>query len=182
MANDNVRGKVRHKWKQIDPSSRDAGIAMWRAYEEEYNEWDSERRATAKKSKYNIKDDLTIQSLVFTYLYPRLDSNVSTGINHLLKSPWCVHPKTGKICVPINYKQAGDFDPARVPTLTMVINQMGQSDAANTKEDGGSITPECLRPYMDTFKTFLRNVEKKGFEDMKAVRATKQDEDVQMDF
>ena len=121
--------------------------------------------------------------MVFTYLYPRLDANVSTGINHLLKSPWCVHPKTGKICVPINYKQAGDFDPATVPTLTMVINEIGQSDSRIDKEDGDSLTTASLRPYMDTFKTFLRNVEKKGLEDLKtANKMAKASDDTKMDF
>lgn len=35
---------------------------------------------------------------VLYLLWPRLDKNVSTSLNHALKSPYCIHPRTNRIC------------------------------------------------------------------------------------
>ena len=58
-----------------------------------------------------------VEEVQLAMLYPRLDINVSKGFNHLLKAPFCVHPKTGKVCVPFNPNMGFKFDPTTVPTI-----------------------------------------------------------------
>lgn len=50
------------------------------------------RRIPKPKTSTNILAEIMIQ-----FAYPRLDIAVSKGLNHLLKSPFVVHPKTGNI-------------------------------------------------------------------------------------
>jgi DNA primase small subunit len=108
---------------------------------------------------------LTRQKLVFTYLYPRIDANVSKGINHLLKSPFVIHPKTGKlnipqrritpsigkVCVPFDPAKVDQFDVNRsVPTLNMVIGDLSKTAA------GGGVA--CMEAPLAVFKKFIEKI------------------------
>jgi len=67
----------------------------------------------------NILEDIIIQ-----YTYPRLDAEVSKHRNHLLKAPFCVHPKTGRVCVPLDLESIDKFDPESVPTLGQLLQEL----------------------------------------------------------
>jgi len=100
--------------------------------------------------------------LVLTHCYPRLDENVSKMQNHLLKSPFCIHPKTGRVCVPIDPSTARSFDPMAVPTLATLMTEINQYDKAHGDKAGkeGSGVSDCdktsLSAYLKSFdKLFL---------------------------
>lgn len=59
-------------------------------------------------------------------MYPRLDVEVSKHLNHLLKSPFCVHPGTGRVCVPIDSEDPGAFDPMAVPTVNQLLSEINE--------------------------------------------------------
>lgn len=65
--------------------------------------------------------------LIFNFSFPRLDANVTTTMNHLLKSPFSYHPKSGFISVPIPYERRSEFPYHWVPTLKALINDDEQA-------------------------------------------------------
>jgi DNA primase small subunit len=62
--------------------------------------------------------------IVLSVLAPRFDINVTQSMGHLLKAPFAVHPKTKRICVPIDVRNVANFDPAIVPTLRTVTDNV----------------------------------------------------------
>ncbi|KAH6599072.1 hypothetical protein BASA50_003282 [Batrachochytrium salamandrivorans] len=111
--------------------------------------WKQLKRALADDNKTGLK--VVARNIVLQYTYPRLDSNVSIGLNHLLKSPFCVHPKTGRICVPIDPENCSRFDPHGVPTIDSLIKEL---DAMPLSSGNGvpDYNRTSLGPYIKFFK------------------------------
>lgn len=102
------------------------------------------------------------QDIVLEYTYPRLDIEVSKHLNHLLKSPFVVHPGTGRVCVPIDTKRCEDFDPLEVPTVTSLLREI---DEWSPPEDEEKTTVQdwektSLKPYVEYFRLFVSGIMK----------------------
>lgn len=108
--------------------------------------------------------------LVLTYCYPRLDVNVSKAQNHLLKSPFCVHPKTGRVCVPIDPTNADSFDPFAVPTLRKLCAQVDEYDKKHPGNTEDDVNKTSMKDAMQTFQaTFMAAL---GAENRRVLRDT----------
>lgn len=96
---------------------------------------------------------------VFKHTYPRLDINVSTHQNHLLKSPFCVHPKTGRVCVPIDTTKIDQFDPFQVPTLPQLMKELDEYEKSQSSEKNDE-NRKCVRDWEKTsLKASFRHFE-----------------------
>uniref|UniRef100_A0A8D2JNG7 DNA primase AEP n=1 Tax=Sciurus vulgaris TaxID=55149 RepID=A0A8D2JNG7_SCIVU len=109
--------------------------------------------------------------IMLQYCFPRLDINVSKGINHLLKSPFSVHPKTGRISVPIDLQKVDQFDPFTVPTISSICHELDviftsekekeETDAeSDVKHRTKDYKKTSLAPYVKVFEQFLENLDK----------------------
>lgn len=109
------------------------------------------RMTTAGSFKEKQQAKVMLKEIILQYSYPRLDVNVSKQMNHLLKSPFVVHPKTGRVCVPIDVAKVDDFDPVKVPTIGRLIEELNQS---------GDAKQTSLKEYTSYFETkFLQPLE-----------------------
>eukprot|EP00878_Enallax_costatus_P046110 GHUV01055710.1.p1 GENE.GHUV01055710.1~~GHUV01055710.1.p1 ORF type:complete len:320 (+),score=108.01 GHUV01055710.1:265-1224(+) len=122
------------RWNELEKTVNDKALRL---------QFDNQREKFRKCLSDNI----------FAYSYPRLDVEVTEKMNHLLKAPFCVHPKTGKVCVPIDPAAAWEFDPDEVPTVQQLVQEMNeqqqQSGAQQQQVDGWKGT--SLEPYIDAF-------------------------------
>jgi hypothetical protein len=61
-----------------------------------------------------------------------------------------VHPKTGKVCVPIDPAAAWDFDPETVPTVQQLVKELADQQQAAGADAPSKVgaTSTCVFPAM----------------------------------
>jgi DNA primase small subunit len=128
-----------------NPTATSADI--WRRLEKLQEERETRSVGIRERKQASVM----LKEIVVQYSSPRLDVNVSKQMNHLLKSPFVVHPKTGRVCVPINIATVDDFDPRKVPTVGLLVEELTRGqDAKNSS----------LKPYTHFFDVnFLQPLE-----------------------
>ena len=56
------------------------------------------------------------------------------------QAPFCVHPKTGKVCVPLDPAAVDGFDPDDVPTVTSLLGELAAA-AAKVSTKAAAVPP-----------------------------------------
>lgn len=152
--------KLVSKWKDSIESSRDKWLDI---------------DTVAQQSGSTTLDPTKLmeakQDIIFEYTYPRLDVAVSKLTAHLLKSPFCVHPKTGRVCVPIDVDNVESFNPFLVPTVDHLLSELNSFDIDKPTDDRlESYEKTSLKPYVETFRKFVNNLVKEEQETSKRRR------------
>lgn len=142
------REKLRRYWdNNKDPDNR------WRQFETEVKRVNKNKGKSAKP---------IVEELILSHLYPRLDVHVTEAQNHLLKSPWVIHPKTGRVCVPFDPHNCENFNPDNVPTVQDLLNDWNKAaeSAPNGQVDRSEfMQSSCVAPYVQVFDSFMKNLQ-----------------------
>lgn len=149
----------------------ETSIKRWEVFSKHYNLLRD--KGSLPKSTRHLIEEIIIQ-----FLYPRLDINVTKGLNHLLKTPFSVHPKTGRISVPFSINNVEKFNPLTAPSILTLVEEINQFDEQVRKENISDetvtqpSTPSVMRikDYKKTslyrsivvFENFVRSLEQSG--------------------
>lgn len=136
-----------------DAELREALRKKWTSqpYRPSASKWaDIDGLAQSGVSKQLNTKELVVakQNIILEYSYPRLDVEVSKHLNHLLKSPFCVHPGTNRVCVPIDVDNLEAFDPFEVPTVGQLLQEIDAYDRAHD-EHAGKVDGKCSRASLN---------------------------------
>ncbi|EEQ91397.2 DNA primase small subunit [Blastomyces dermatitidis ER-3] len=137
-----------NKWNDID--------ALAKSTKSRAEQQDGKGRGGASSSNRPIDTKALLeakQDIALEYTYPRLDAEVGKKLIHLLKSPFVVHPGTGRVCVPIDIRRVEQFDPLRVPTVGELIaeinaweggDELRDDDANDVNSNGAAVKDEQM--------------------------------------
>ena len=193
----NVVNELREKWTD-DPDRH--SIDKWNDFKAQVKK--SEKGSTQRVSSCEmsrciaLREDwpqilltAAMEDIILQYTYPRIDAEVSKHRNHLLKAPFCVHPKTGRVCVPVDPDRVDEFDPEKVPDVETLLNELNSAtgmevDGENGERRGGEYVGFMLIPSANEFmgdvdwertslKPYVDMLERHSMELMEEVRRSK---------
>ena len=98
-----------------------------------------------EKNNKTCHSQACINEFILDIVSPRLDRNVTIQAVHLLKGPFCVHPDTGFISVPMSLEMLEKFDLKKIPKIGNLLNK-NDNDIKYFKE------------YVDFFENFVKNI------------------------
>ncbi|SMN17717.1 similar to Saccharomyces cerevisiae YIR008C PRI1 Subunit of DNA primase, which is required for DNA synthesis and double-strand break repair [Maudiozyma saulgeensis] len=99
-----------------------------------------------KRHDYLIKLKECKEDIILQTLYPKLDVEVTKQTIHLLKAPFCIHPATGNVCVPI----VDGFEPSQAPKLIGLQEEM--------TEHNDNVKFTSLQKFLDYFEKYVNQV------------------------
>lgn len=133
--------RLQATWESKDT---DSGLPSTTKWEQLLSEI---RRSESKKKTVLAA---ALQDIVLQYTYPRIDTEVSKHRNHLLKAPFCVHPGTGRVCVPVDPALVDNFDPEGVPTVGELLQELNNvPNAESGVEHHSDWEHTSLKPYVE---------------------------------
>mmetsp|Transcript_14989 Transcript_14989/g.29178 ORF Transcript_14989/g.29178 Transcript_14989/m.29178 type:complete len:483 (+) Transcript_14989:156-1604(+) len=153
IPDESIRERLDRVWSSDDKDSKFRWKQLKATVDDEIKRLSRERTSNYRQIT-NLRK--VVPTILIVFCYPRLDVNVSTHRNHLLKSPFVIHPKTGKVCVPIlDVANSHEFDPDAVPTLPKLVDEINAAEVSIDSSDLYKHT--SMKPYLDGFeKQFLK--------------------------
>ncbi|KAJ9178284.1 hypothetical protein P3X46_010181 [Hevea brasiliensis] len=144
IPDESVTSELQGKWqnnKRSSISKEDINLVRWEQLKHSLQ--------SGQKKAQGLRR--CVEEIVFSFTYPRIDMEVSKHMNHLLKAPFCIHPKTGRVCVPIDPKHCEEFDPTVVPTLSQLLEELNMGGV------GADDDKECDRTSLGKSLSFFRS-------------------------
>ncbi|KAH9916996.1 prim-pol domain-containing protein [Epithele typhae] len=153
-----VAAELEMVWQKSPSDGPDEADEEPRSSEDKWQDV-KDSAAPARAKKYNAKGmagimTAAMEDIVLQYTYPRLDAEVSKHRNHLLKAPFCIHPKTGRVCVPVDPRKVDRFRLEDVPTVHQLLRELDQNvvpqaSEASSGEHHSDWERTSLKKYVD---------------------------------